>query len=168
MTNQESTIHDDAPAREDATPVQASWPELPCFGCGPANEEGLQLESYPQPDDRALETTVQPPDRFLVTPGIVYGGYLASVIDCNSMWTAMTYASPAESRPPASTPKDAYATAELNVEYLEPTPMATPLEVTSRAVGDIGRSVQVETEIVANGSVTVTGDVTAVRMDGVL
>lgn len=100
--------------------------------------------------------------------GIVYRGYLASVIDCNSMWTAMTYASPAEARPPNSPPKDAYATAELNVEYLEPTPMETPLEVTSQAVGDIGRSVQVETEIVANGSVTVTGDVTAVRMDGVL
>lgn len=168
MTDQESATHDDAPAREDATPVQASWPELPCFGCGPANEKGLQLESYADPDDRTLEATVQPPERFRVMPGIVYGGYLASVIDCNSMWTAMTYASPADARPPDSTPEDAYATAELNVEYDQLTPMSVPLEVTSEVVGDIGRSVSVETEIAADGTVTVTGDVTAVRMDGVL
>lgn len=168
MTDHEPATRDDAPAREDATPVQASWQDLPCFGCGPANEEGLQLESYPEPDDRALEAAVLPPERFRVVPGIVYGGYLASVIDCNSMWTAMTYASPADARPPDSTPKDAYATAELAVEYQEPTPMGVPLDVTSRVVGDVGRSVTVETEIVAEGSVTATGDVTAVRMDGVL
>lgn len=168
MTDQEPAVHGDAPAYEDAPPVQASWPELPCFGCGPANEDGLQLESYPRPDDRALVATVEPPERFRVMPGIVYGGYLASLIDCNSMWTAMTYASPADARPPESTPTDAYATAELNVEYHELTPMATPLTVTSHAVGEIGRSVQVETEILADDTVTVSGEVTAVRMDGVL
>lgn len=166
MTDQDPDS--DAATNEESTPVQASWPDLPCFGCGPANEAGLQLESYQSPGDRALEVTVEPPQRFRVMPGIVYGGYLASVIDCNSMWTAMTYASPAQARPPESRPAEAYATAQLGVEYHEPTPMGVPLDVTSRVAGDIGRSVDIETEIVANGDVTVTGDVTAVRMDGVL
>lgn len=168
MTDQAPDTARDASASEEAMPVQSSWPDLPCFGCGPANEEGLQLESYQTPDDRALEVTVEPPHRFRVMPGMVYGGYLASVIDCNSMWTAMTYASPPDARPPESRPEEAYATAQLNVEYREPTPMGVPLDVTSRVVGDIGRSVDIETEVVANGTVTVTGDVTAVRMDGVL
>lgn len=168
MNNPETTNHSDATDGTDVTPVQASWPELPCFGCGPANEEGLQLESYKVPDDRALEATVQPPERFRVLPGVVYGGYLASVIDCNSMWTAMTYASSADHRPPDSEPEAAYATAEITVEYLETTPLGVPLDVTSGVVGEIGKSVRVETEIVAADTLTVTGDVTAVRIEGVL
>jgi acyl-coenzyme A thioesterase PaaI-like protein len=168
MNDSEPTNHSDASDRTDVAPVQTSWPELPCFGCGPANEEGLQLESYTVPDERALEATIQPAERFRVTPGVVYGGYLASVIDCNSMWTATTYASPADDGPPDSRPDDAYATAEITVEYHETTPMGVALDVTSRVVGEIGRSVQVETEVVANGALTVTGDVTAVRMEGML
>lgn len=168
MPDQERETDGGGSANEDPTPVQASWPDLPCFGCGPANEEGLQLESYQQPDDRALAVTVEPPERFRVMPGIVYGGYLASVIDCNSMWTAMTYASPPDARPPESRPAEAYVTAQLGVEYHELSPMGVPLHVTSWVDGDIGRSVDIKTEVVANGTVTVTGDVTAVRMDGVL
>jgi len=167
-TNNEHTNYSDTTDRTDVAPVQTSWPELPCFGCGPANEDGLQLESYKLPDERGLEATVQPAERFRVTPGVVYGGYLASVVDCNSMWTAMTYASPPDERPPDSRPEAAYATAELTVEYHETTPMGVPLDVTSRVVGEIGRSVQVETEILADGALTATGDVTAVRMAGVL
>lgn len=168
MNNPETTDHGNATERTDGTPVQTSWPDLPCFGCGPANEDGLQLESYKVPEDRALETTVQPPERFRVIPGMVYGGYLASVIDCNSMWTAMTYASPADARPPENRPDEAYATAEITVEYHETTPMGVPLEVTSSVVGEIGRSVQVETEIFAADTLTVTGDVSAVRIEGVV
>lgn len=168
MNDQETADHNEPSERTDLTPVQTSWPDLPCFGCGPANEEGLQLESYKVPENRALETTVQPPERFRVIPGVVYGGYLASIIDCNSMWTAMTYASPADARPPDSQPDQAYATAEITVEYHETTPMGVPLEVTSSVVGEIDRSVQVETEIVAAETLTATGNVTAVRIDGVL
>lgn len=165
MPNPDHTDHDD---RSATTPVQHSWPDLPCFGCGPANEDGLHLESYRMPNTRGLETTVHPPDRFRVIPGVVYGGYLASIIDCNSMWTAMTYASPPENRPPDSKPADAYATAEITVEYHQTTPMNVPLDVTSQVVGEVDRSVDVATEIVAADTVTATGDVTAVRMDGVL
>jgi len=75
---------------------------------------------------------------------------------------------PPDDRPPDSRPEAAYATAELTVEYHETTPMGVPLDVTSRVVGEIDRSAQVQTEILADGALTVTGDVTAVRMDGVL
>lgn len=165
MDNSERATQGDASDATEVPPVQTSWPELPCFGCGPANDEGLQFESYQVPDERALEATVQPAERFRAVWGVVYGGYLASVIDCNSMWTAMTYASPAEARPPDDKPDATYATAELTVEYHETTPMGVPLDITSRVVGEIGRSVRVETEIVADGTQTATGDVTAVRVD---
>lgn len=167
MDIDQSTHRDDSDTTE-VTPVQDSWPDLSCFGCGPGNEKGLQFKSYRVPDELALEGTVQPPERFRVLPGVVYGGYLASVIDCNSMWTAMTFASPADARPPENKPAAAYATAELAVEYHETTPLGVPLEITSRVADDIGRSVHVETEIVADGTLRVSGHVTAVRVEGVL
>lgn len=51
------------------------------------------------------------------------------------VWTAMTYANPADARPQDDRPAAADATAEITVEYHEATPMAVPLDVTSRVVG---------------------------------
>lgn len=143
-----------------ARPVQASWPELTCYGCGPANPDGLHVESYVASDGRTLVATVEPSDAFNVVPGV------ASVVDCNSIWAAMTFASPFDARPPDGPPAARYVTAELRVSYLKPTPLGVPLEVRSWVDGDVGRRVRVLTEVGPPGDVTATGEVVAVRVEG--
>ncbi|MFC4439223.1 MULTISPECIES: PaaI family thioesterase [Natrialbaceae] len=146
-------------------PVQHSWPELTCYGCGPANDEGLQLQSYRSEDKEALVTTVEPEELFTSgAPNVMYGGHIASLVDCHSIWTSITFAYDAEDRPLGSSPRIAYVTAELSVEYLKPTPLDRPVHLTARIDGEIGRKTVVRSELGPEGETTARGTVRAVRV----
>lgn len=130
--------------RARSQPVQHSWPEFSCFGCGPANDEGIQLESYLDEDAEALVATVDPDERFTSgAPNVAYGGFLASLVDCHSVWTAVTFAHRAEGRPLESEPRIAYVTGRLSVEYHEPTPLDRPIRLRARVDGAVGRKTTV-------------------------
>jgi len=119
--------------------VQTSWPDLTCYGCGPANEVGLHLESYLGEDSETLVATVQPDEIFNSgAPNVMYGGHIASLIDCHSIWTAITFAYIAENRQLGSSPRIAYVTGELCVDYHAPTPLDCPIELTAWVDGDPG------------------------------
>jgi acyl-coenzyme A thioesterase PaaI-like protein len=149
----------------DSGPVQQSWPELTCYGCGPANDEGLQLQSYRSEDEEALVATVEPEALFTSgAPNVMYGGHIASLIDCHSVWTAITFAYAAENRPLGSSPRIAYVTGTLSVEYLEPTPLDRPVHLTARIDGDVGRKTVVRSELGPESETTAKGEVLAVRV----
>src|SRR5712692_2733216 len=48
-----------------------------CFGCGPLNEEGLQLKFVPGPEGSVAELVV--PERFQSWSGMAHGGVVAVV-----------------------------------------------------------------------------------------
>lgn len=151
---------------EDAEPVQASWPELSCWGCGPANDAGLHLESYVAEDGATLVATVDPDATFDTgEPNAMYGGHVASLVDCHSVWTAMTFAYEAEERPLGSDPRIVYVTGDLCVEFHRPTPLDRPVHLAARVAGDVGRRTTVHSEVGPAGQVTATGTVEAVRVD---
>ena len=82
----------------DDEPVQHSWPYLTCYGCGPANDAGLQL-NYLAHDGESLVASVDSDEMFTSgAPRVMYGGHIASLIDCHSIWTAITFAYRAEDR----------------------------------------------------------------------
>ena len=147
-------------------PVQHSRPDMPCFGCGPANEDGIGLESYLEADGETLVATVDPNAKFSSgVENVAYGGYLASLVDCHSVWTAMTAAHLTEERSFGSDPPIHYVTGELDVTYRAPTPLTRPIHLTARPEGEVGRSVTVRTEVESGDDTTVTAEVTAVRVD---
>jgi acyl-coenzyme A thioesterase PaaI-like protein len=96
-------------------------------------------------------------------PGIVYGGLIASLIDCNSIATAMAISYAAEGRKPGTDPEILFFTANLNVSYLEKTPLDAELAVHSRLAEQKGRKVVVASSLYAGGRECARGEVIAVR-----
>ena len=97
-------------------------------------------------------------------PGFVYGGLIASVIDCHGTGTAAAASYRHEGREPGSDPPIRFVTGSLHVDYLKPTPLGPPLELRARATEIGARKVVVETELSVNGVLCARGTVVAVRV----
>ena len=94
----------------------------------------------------------------------VYGGLLASIIDCHSTGTASAAAFRKEGREMDTEPSLRFVTASLHVEYIHPTPLDTTLEIRGNVEEIKGRKVVVNTTVTANGRTCVKGRVVAVKM----
>lgn len=133
-----------------------------CFGCGRLNMHGHRIKSYWDGDESLCTFTPEP--YHMAIPGYVYGGMIASLIDCHSTGTAAAAAYRAENRDMDSDPPIRFVTASLHVDYLKPTPLGAPLEVRARVEAVRGRKVVVVSTLSANGEVCAKGKVVAVQM----
>jgi len=145
-------------AFQDYYPDQLSY----CYGCGRLNQHGLQIKSYWDGDETVC--VFQPAPYHIAIPGYVYGGLIASLIDCHATGTAAAAAYRAEGRPMDSQPPQRFLTASLHVDYLKPTPLGVPLEVRGLVKEVKGRKVVVLATLSANGEVTARGEVVAVQV----
>lgn len=148
-------------------PIQDfAWPKGTCHGCGPANPNGLKLKSYLSENEDRLVATFQPDALFNSgVPNVMYGGLVASLIDCHAMWTAIAFAHLAEGRP-LNDDLILYVTSELSVDYRKPTPLDRPIHLQAWTDGGSDRKTRVRCELGPEGTVTAIGDVLAVRYDG--
>ncbi len=133
-----------------------------CYGCGSMNELGHQIKSHWDGDESVA--FFQPQPYHTAIPGYVYGGLLASLIDCHGTGTAAAAGYRAENRAMDTEPPLRYLTASLHVDYLKPTPLGPVLEVRGRVKEVKGRKVTIEEWILANGVKTVIGEVVAVQV----
>jgi acyl-coenzyme A thioesterase PaaI-like protein len=146
-------------AFQDAYPDELSH----CYGCGRLNPNGLQLKSYWDGDETVAHFRPRPSHTAL--PGYVYGGLLASLIDCHGTGSASAAAGRAR---PSEAPFR-FVTASLHVDYLRPTPMDAELEIRGVIKEIKERKVVVAATISAEGQICAKGEVVAVRMpDGML
>jgi len=145
-------------------PVQSFYPDhlAHCFGCGRLNDEGHQIKSYWDGEESVC--LFKPEPKYISIPGYVYGGMLASLIDCHGTATAAAAGYRAERRPMDSQPALRYLTASLHVDYLKPTPSGITLQVRGRVQEVRGRKVVVQEWIIANGEITVRGLVVATQV----
>lgn len=138
-----------------------------CYGCGRLNEHGHQIKSFWDGDESVCH--FRPKPHYVSIPGYVYGGLLASLIDCHGTGTAAAAAYRTADRPMDSDPPLRFLTASLHVDYLKPTPLGIVLEVRGRVKEVKGRKVAVEEWIAADGVVTVRGEMVAVQVpDGLV
>ena len=133
-----------------------------CYGCGSMIELGHQIKSFWDGEESVCH--FQPKPYHTAIPGYVYGGLLASLIDCHGTGTAAAAGYRAENREMTTEPPLRYLTASLHVDYLKPTPMGPTLEVRGKVKEIKGRKVVIEECILANGVVTVRGEVVAVQV----
>jgi acyl-coenzyme A thioesterase PaaI-like protein len=133
-----------------------------CYGCGKLNEFGHQIKSYWEGEESVCH--FEPKPYHIAIPGYVYGGLLASLIDCHGTGTAAAAAYRAEKRAMDTEPAFRFLTASLHVDYLKPTPLGVTLEVRGRVKEVKGRKVVIEECIVARGEITVRGEVVAVQV----
>ena len=145
-------------AFQDYYPDELSY----CYGCGRLNDHGHHLQTYWDGDETVSHFT---PESFhTAIPGYVYGGLIASVIDCHGTGTAAAAAYKAEGRTMDTLPPFRFVTASLHVDYLRPTPLGPPLELRGVIKEVKGRKVVVSITLSVEGTVTAKGEVVAVQM----
>jgi acyl-coenzyme A thioesterase PaaI-like protein len=145
-------------------PIQDYYPDeiAICYGCGRDNPDGLHLQTYWDGEEGVCRFTPRP--HHTAFPGFVYGGLVASLIDCHSMGTAIAAAYDAAGRAPDTEPEITYVTGSLSVRYLKPTPMGVELVLRSKVTEMHEKKATVVTSVLADGVECVTGEVVAVRV----
>jgi uncharacterized protein (TIGR00369 family) len=119
----------------------AFWPGDLCFGCGPANSQGLQLRFALSPGGNSYTCEFELGASFVGPPGYAHGGIIATVLD-----EAMGKANKLKSK--------VALTRRMEVEYLRPVPLGKPLVVEGRVSRTRGRALYNRAEIRnARGSV---------------
>jgi hypothetical protein len=145
--------------------LQDVWPNATCYGCGPANDAGLQIKSYWNEDGTAVVAVFHPhPHQNAGFPNVMYGGLVASLIDCHSIWTAIAYAYRAEARPFGSAPVISYVTGKLEISYRLPTPLNEPIHLSAIAEKLEGRKATIHCTLGTATQVTAEAQVLAIRI----
>ncbi len=133
-----------------------------CYGCGRLNEEGHQLKTVWEGDETVSRFT--PKAHHTAIPGYVYGGLIASLIDCHCTGTAAAAAYRAEGRTMDTEPPLRFLTASLHVDYLSPTPQDMPLEIRASVKEIKGRKIVVSAVLSVEGAECVRGEVVAIQV----
>jgi acyl-coenzyme A thioesterase PaaI-like protein len=137
-----------------------------CYGCGRLNPHGLQIKSRWDGAESVCRFTPRPYHTAL--PGIVYGGLVASLIDCHGTGTAAAAAYRAAGREMGTEPELRFVTASLHVDYLKPTPLGAEIEVRGTIEEQKERKVVVAVTLSARGEICAKGHVIAVLMPAAL
>lgn len=145
-------------------PIQDFYPDnvAICFGCGRHNEHGLHVQTFWNGEEGIARFTPKP--YHTAFPGIVYGGVLASIIDCHSIGTAIAAMYQAEGREPNTEPEITCVTGNLNVSYLQPTPIGVELVLHARIKELTPKKVIVTVSVLVGEQESVKAEVVAVRV----
>ena len=145
-------------AIQDYYPEELSY----CYGCGRLNEHGHQLKSFWDNNETVARFTPKP--YHIAIPNYVYGGLIASLIDCHGTGSAALASYKAEGREPDTLPAFRFVTASLQVDYLRPTPLGVELELRGKIIEIKGRKVITEITVTAIQEICAKGKVIAVQM----
>lgn len=146
------------------TSLQDLYPDdyAHCYGCGRLNREGHHVQSVWH--DGVCTSHFTPRPEHIAVPGYVYGGLIASIIDCHAIATAAAASMVAAGQEPGRDPTPRFVTGSLHVDYLKPTPLGVELVQVSRAVEVGERKVTIETSLRAGDVECARGRVVAVRL----
>ena len=133
-----------------------------CYGCGVNNPQGHHLKSYWHGHQTIARYT--PESYHIAIPGFVYGGLIASLIDCHGTGSAAAMAFRNEERAMDTLPAIRFVTGALNVSYLAPTPQSVELELIGSFTEVKERKIMVDIIVSANGVVCAKGTVIAIKM----
>ncbi len=132
-----------------------------CFGCGPANPQGLRIRSFEGEDGLVAEW--QAKAHHEAFEGVLNGGIIGTLLDCHSNWAATLHLMKKAGRPtPPCT-----VTAEFHVRLLRVTPSDRALHLRAKVVDSSDDRATVEAQIEVDGRPTATcrGTFVAVKED---
>ncbi|NQZ33493.1 MAG: PaaI family thioesterase [Oceanospirillaceae bacterium] len=145
-------------AFQDAYPDDLSR----CFGCGKHNNQGHQLKSYWHNEQTIAHFT--PLAVHTAIPGFVYGGLIASLIDCHGTGSASAKAYQQAGRELGSSPAMRFVTGNLNVSFVAPTPIGVELELIGAFIEIKERKIVIDITLSALGVICAKGQVIAIKM----
>jgi acyl-coenzyme A thioesterase PaaI-like protein len=145
-------------------PIQAYYNPATaiCYGCGTNNPHGLHIQTHWNGTEGICHFTPHP--EHTAFPGYVYGGLLASLIDCHSIGTAIAALYDRLGQAYGSEPEITCVTGSLNVKYLKPTPIGAELIVKTRIQAITDKKVVVLSSVYVGETECVQGEVVAVRV----
>ncbi|MBX9686353.1 MAG: PaaI family thioesterase [Candidatus Obscuribacterales bacterium] len=116
MSNQELSLQDKYAAKSI------------CYGCGPANQAGLHIKSFPKGDEVVGDW--EPDLKYQAFPGMLYGGLIGCLLDCHCNWTASWHLMQQNKleHPPCT------VTAKYSVKFLKPTPANATLHMVAKVI----------------------------------
>lgn len=125
-------------------------PNMACFGCGPANENGLHVRSFADGDE--VVAVWQPQKKYEAFPGMLSGGIIGTLLDCHCNWTAAWHLmnKAGLDHPPCT------VTAEYSIKLLRPTPSDQAVRLVARIVELTDDRAIVEGELIAHERTTAT------------
>jgi acyl-coenzyme A thioesterase PaaI-like protein len=125
-------------------------PNNACFGCGPANPEGLHIRSFPKTDGVVAKWL--PQKKYEAFPGVLNGGIIGALLDCHCNWTAAYHLmkQAGEDHAPCT------VTAEYAIKLLRPTPTTAPVHLAAKVVESTSDRATVEGTLTAGGKVCAT------------
>jgi acyl-coenzyme A thioesterase PaaI-like protein len=125
-------------------------PNLICFGCGPANDKGLHVRSFPVNGETIAEW--QPRPEYEAFKGMLSGGIIGTLLDCHCNWAAAWHLmkQSGADRPPPT------VTAEYSIKLVRPTPTDRPVKLVARVVDSTEDRVVVDGELIAHEKITAT------------
>lgn len=129
---------------------EAHSPQSVCFGCGPMNEKGLRIRSFPQGDE--CVAIWRPETHHEAFPGMLNGGIIGSLLDCHSNWTA-AWALMKQARtdhPPCT------VTADYLIKLKRPTPSHQPVELRAYVAEIQEDRATIEATLVSGGKICAT------------
>ena len=134
-----------------------------CYRCGHRNTQGMQIKSYPDGEEAVCRYT---PGLYYTggMPGNLYGGILASLIDCHAAATASYAKLREQGLSLGEVPSPRFVTASLKVDFLKPAPTGKELELRGRAVSINNRKVTVAVTLSAEGDIKVKGEVLMIQL----
>lgn len=146
------------------TAFQDLIPNNHCFGCGPHNPHGLQIKSHWLAENLSLCSFDADPHHCSAPLDTINGGIVASVIDCHAVGTAVAACYRADGREPGSEPAILCVTGQLNIRYLKPARIDTPLRVTARVVELGSKKIRLTCEAHSGELLCAQAEVLAIRV----
>ncbi|MBX8945364.1 PaaI family thioesterase [Lysinibacillus sp. K60] len=146
-------------AIQDIYPDDIAW----CYGCGRLNDDGHHLRTGWHGEKTI--TIYTPESKYIGIPGFIYGGLIASLIDCHgtgSAALALHRKNGHEIGDGAEPPR--FVTANLHVDFLKPTPQHVPLKAIGIVEEIHPKKWKVETEVYAQDTLCARGTVILVVM----
>ena len=127
-------------------------PNSICFGCGPANKDGLRIESHRIENGLIMEFL--PKAYHQAFPGMINGGIIGTLLDCHGNWTAAVALMDNHGleEPPCT------VTASYSVKLRRPTPHGEKLVITSQINEIDGDKVKVDLLLEVGGKICASGD----------
>ncbi|MDO9510366.1 MAG: PaaI family thioesterase [Bacteroidales bacterium] len=133
-----------------------------CYGCGRLNEVGLQLKTVWNGDETL--TLFVPRSYHTAIPGFVYGGLLASLIDCHGTGSAALALARDQNIELTEYNAPRCVTASLKVDYLKPTPINSELRIVGKIKELKGRKVIIEASLFSGETECVKGEIIAIQV----
>lgn len=131
-----------------------------CYGCGTKNEFGHHLKTYWEGDETVSKFTPKP--EHMAIPGYVYGGLIASLIDCHSTGSGAAVLYKNQNDNTKEYPR--CVTASLKVDFIKPTPINYELELRGTIKEIKNKKVVVVVNLFANTILCAKGEVVVVQV----